>query len=261
MKMKILLVLTLSASSFVFAQSRFDGTWEMKMDTIELSGPPEEYLLKDGMYHCLTCVPKVDIEADGTDRKVTGHAYFDTLSVRILDANSVEFVNKKDGKPMFAATETVSADGKTMIEEFSETPSLQPVTGHATFTRVNNGPDGSHRLSGSWQMRTIRNIASTGPTTTYQTTKAGLKESAGTTSFDAKFDGNDYPLIGDPAHGTVSLRRINEDTIEQTDKQDGKVVRVTRMTVSTDGTSMKVEVTSKERAGDSTMIYTARKQP
>lgn len=259
--MRILLVLLLLAPSFVLAQSRFDGTWEMRMETIELSGPPEEYLLKDGMYHCLTCAPRVDIKADGTDEKVTGHPYFDTLSVQVVDANSVRFVSKKDGKSTFTATETVSPDGKTMIEEFSETPTLQRVTGHANFIRVSSGPAGSHPLSGSWRMQTIRNVSSSGPTTTYQSTKDGLKGSAGGRSFDAKFDGKDYPLIGDPAHSTVSLRRVNEDTIEQTDKQGGRVIRVSRMTVSKDGKSMKVEVHSKERGEDSTMIYTAQKQP
>jgi hypothetical protein len=233
----------------------------MKMDTIELSGPPEEYLVKEGTYHCFTCAPKVDIKADGKDQKVTGHPYFDTLSVQVVDANSVQFVSKKDGKPTFTATETVSPDGNTMIEEFSEAPALQRVTGHASFTRVSRGPADSHPLSGSWRMRTIRNVSSSGPTTTYQSTKDGLKGSAGNTSFDAKFDRKDYPLIGDPGHGTVSLRRVDEDTIEQTDKQDGRVVRMTRMTVSKDGKSMKVEVHSKERGEDSTMMYTAQKQP
>ena len=27
-------------TSAVFAQSRFDGTWEIKMDTLQFSGPP-----------------------------------------------------------------------------------------------------------------------------------------------------------------------------------------------------------------------------
>jgi len=258
--MKSLLILLLLGPPSLFAQSRFDGTWEMKMETIQLSGPPEEYLLQDGMYHCLTCVPKVDVKADGSDQKVAGHPYFDTIAVRIVDANSVEFLNKKDGKPTFMATETVARDGKTMVEEFSETPTEQKVTGHATFVRISSGPAGSHALSGSWEMRTIRNLGSVGPTTTYQSTKDGLRESVGSASFDAKFDGKDYPIIGDPAHGTVSLKRIDENTIEQTDKQVGKVIRVTRMTVSPDGKSMQVESTSTQRGKESTMTYTAEKQ-
>ncbi len=69
-------------------------------------------------------------------------------------------------------------------------------------------------------------------------------------------------MQGEPDH-TVSMRRVDDDTIEQTEKQDGKVFRVTRMTVSKDGRSMRVEdtdkPTDKQRGG--TMTYTAEKVP
>jgi hypothetical protein len=52
--MKILLCVLPLLCPLLSAQSRFNGTWEMKMDTIRLSGPPEEYLLQNGMYHCLS---------------------------------------------------------------------------------------------------------------------------------------------------------------------------------------------------------------
>lgn len=100
--MKNLLVLLLFASSPLFAQGRFDGTWEMKMDSLEFSGTPEEYLLNEGMFHCLSCVPKVDVRTDGSDQKVTGRPNADTMSVRVVDPSSVEFIFKKEGKPTFA---------------------------------------------------------------------------------------------------------------------------------------------------------------
>jgi hypothetical protein len=36
-------------------------------------------------------------------------------------------------------------------------------------------------------------------------------------SYDAKFDGKDDPIQGDPGHTMVSLKRIGNDTIEETD--------------------------------------------
>jgi hypothetical protein len=249
-------------SSLLFAQDRFDGTWEMKMDTLRFSRAPEEYLLNEGMYHCLSCVPKVDVKADGNDQKVTGNPRFDTISVRVVGPSSVEFSYKKDGKPTFACTETVSPNGNTKVEEFTETPTSQRVTGRALFSRTSKGPTGSHALSGSWEMRTIKNVSGTGPTTTYQHTKDGLKVSAGGTTLDIKFDGRDYPVQGEP-HSTVSLKRVNRDTIEQTEKQDGEVFRIIRMTISKDGKSMNVvdtdKQTDKQRGG--TMTYTAEKRP
>ena len=260
--MKNLLALFLFLASIMFAQSRFDGTWEMKMDTLQFSRAPEEYLLNEGTYRCLSCVPELEVKADGNDHKVLGNPRFDTISVRIVDPRSVEFSYKKEGKPTFACTETVSPDGNAKVEEFTETPTSRRVTGHATFTRVSKGPTGAHALSGSWQMRTIKNVTGAGPTATYQSTKDGLKVSAGGTTLEARFDGRDYPVQGEPDH-TVSMSRVDDDTIEQTEKQAGKVFRITRMTASRDGKSMTVEdtdkPTDKQRGG--TMRYTAEKVP
>jgi hypothetical protein len=47
--------------------------------------------------------------------------------------------------------------------------------------------------------------------------------------------------------------------MEQTEKQDGEVFRIIRMTVSKDGKSMNVVDTDKQRGG--TMTYTAEKRP
>ena len=77
-------------------------------------------------------------------------------------------------------------------------------------------------------------------------------------SYDAKFDGKDYPTQGDPGHTMVSLKRIGARTIEETDKRDGKVVGVYRMTVSSDGKSIDVEYTNKERG--TTTTFTMEKQ-
>jgi hypothetical protein len=256
--MRTLFALLLLAPSFLFAQSRFDGTWQMKMDTLEFSGTPEEYLLEKGMYHCLTCAPRVDVKADGTNQRVTGH-YFDTIAVRVINHGSVEFIQKKGGKTTFAVIETVSADGQTMTEAFTNTMGAETVTGKAGFTRVSKAPPGSHALSGKWQMQTVRNSTRAGTLTTYKSIAGGLTISDGSQSYDVKFDGRDYPASWDAAHATVSLKVIDDRTIEETDKQDGKVAVVTLMTVSKDGKSMRVESVDKLR--DSTMTYTAEKQP
>jgi hypothetical protein len=113
-----LLAILLLMQSWSFAQSRFDGTWQMKMDTLEFSGPSEEYLFVDGMYHCKSCIPKVDVKTDGVDYPVAGYNY-DTLAVQILDDRAIKFTMKKSGKPYFECIETVSPDGREMTEDFA----------------------------------------------------------------------------------------------------------------------------------------------
>ena len=74
----------------------------------------------------------------------------------------------------------------------------------------------------------------------------------------AKLDGKDYPAKGDPGTTSVSLRKVDANTIEETGKRNGKVIGISRMTVQPDGKTMKVEY-QDELTGDS-MTYMAKKQ-
>jgi hypothetical protein len=57
----------------------------------------------------------------------------------------------------------------------------------------------------------------------------------------------------------VSLKRIDANTIEETDRRGGKVTDVIRSTVSADGKSMSVVDTMPTRG--TTASYTMVKQP
>ncbi len=87
--------------------------------------------------------------------------------MKIVDANTVNFAFKKDGKPAAASVEIVSRDGPTMTEEFSNTMETEKVIGTAGFTRVSAGPPGAHALSGQWRMDTVRNSTTAGTLTTF----------------------------------------------------------------------------------------------
>lgn len=72
--------------------------------------------------------------------------------------------------------------------------------------RVAKGPAGSHALSGSWRGEKI-DLSKSGLTVTYQTTTDGLKMSSlQGDSYDAKFDGKDYPINGDAGQTMVALK-------------------------------------------------------
>jgi hypothetical protein len=56
----------------------------------------------------------------------------------------------------------------------------------------------------------------------------------------------------------VSVKRIDENTIEETDKRDGKIVEVTRFTGSADGKTMTVSMENK--VYQTTRQFVAHKQ-
>ena len=52
-----------------------------------------------------------------------------------------------------------------------------------------------------------------------------------------KFDGKDYPLTGDPTADMRSYKKVNDHTLDLTNKKDGKVVVTGSIVVSKDGKS------------------------
>src|ERR1035441_2650251 len=62
-----LLIASLLMPAMAMAQSVFDGTWKVDLKTAKFPTKPDVYLLQDGMYHCKTCVPSVDVKADRSE--------------------------------------------------------------------------------------------------------------------------------------------------------------------------------------------------
>ena len=241
------------------AQSPFDGTWRTNMAQTKLSPKPNEFYLSQGWYHCTSCNPKIDAKADGTDQPVTGQSY-DTISVRDSDSKSLSFTTQKGGKVDFEQTRTVSADGKTLVVKTTSHPmnSDQTVTAEATAKRIGALPTGVHATSGSWQLTKVEQ-SENGLLSTFKTKGDELSMSSPTgESFTAKIDGKDYPVKGAYTFNAVSLKRVDARTLEETDKRDGTVYEVSKMTVSPDGKKMTVVSTNK--LTDRTTTYTADKK-
>ncbi|HEV2486941.1 MAG TPA: hypothetical protein VGT08_15540 [Terracidiphilus sp.] len=252
-------VVTLWAPASSFAQNPFDGTWRVNFSQSKLSPKPNVFYLSQGWYHCVSCNPAFDVKADGEDQAVTGQNY-DTISVREVDAKSTASVTKKGGAIESEQTRTVSSDGKTLtVKTIGHPAGGGPVvTTEVTATRVGIAPSGVHATSGSWKISKIQQ-SDNGLLTTFKTNGDELTMSTPTgETYTAKLDGNDYPAKGAYSYDSVSLKRIDKNTIEETDKKNGAAVHVLKMSVSSDGKKMTVVETNK--VTDRTSTYIAVKQ-
>ncbi|HEV7218120.1 MAG TPA: hypothetical protein VGN39_04540 [Terriglobales bacterium] len=255
------LLMSLLTPVLASAQSTLDGTWKADLNKAQLSKKPDVYLLRNGMYECKTCVPAIKIKADGEDQSVTGHPYFDTVSIKVVDDHSIEETDKKNGKTVTTSKTVVSDDGKTAGFEFSDSSATNadPVTGKGQMVLVAKGPAGSHAVSGSWRTTKLENFSDNGLTITFKTEGDSLTMSTPTgQTYTAKLDGTDAPYKGDPGTSSVSVKRISKNTVEETDKRDGKVITVLRMTVAPSGKTMTVVVNDKLRG--TTSQFVAEKQ-
>src|SRR6266849_1013621 len=263
--MKKLLVLGLLAALLfslpALAQNAFDGTWKFNLSDARFPKKPDVYVLQDGMYHCKTCAPPIDVKADGEDHPVSGHPYYDSVSIKIVDDRTIEEVDKKNGKTVATSKTVVSQDGKTANFEFTDSSNTNadPVTGKGTVTQVAKGPAGSHAVSGSWVTSKLDTLSDNGLMVTFKVEGDSLSMTNPTgQSYVAKLDGTDAPYKGDPGITSVSVKSVGKNTIEETDKRDGKVINIARMTVGSDGKTMTLKVEDKLRGSNSQ--FTATKQ-
>jgi hypothetical protein len=263
MKRFLLTSFILLSPGLVMAQSPFDGTWIAKPGDAQLPQHPEVYSLHDGMYECENCMPKIKAKADGKDYPLAGTPYCNTIAVRVVDDHTVQITEKMKDKVVYEELDKVSDDGNTLHQDVTDSaaPNGEPVKAEETFRRVgaSAGATGIHAISGSWQVEKIKFNSDNGATVTYHSTANGMQASnPGGEGYDAKFDGKEYPVQGDPTHSTVSLRKIDDHTIVETDRQDGNVHYFLRMTVSPDGKTMRVTETDTERG--TKLSYTLEKK-
>ena len=245
--------------TLAMAQSPFDGTWRIDMNKIDFPKKPNVCLLDKGMYECKSCVPPIKVKADGTDQAVTGHPYYDSVAIKVVNDHEMEETDKKNGKVVATSNSTVSSDGNTLMFTFSDSSNTNgaPVTGKGEATRVAKGPAGSNAISGSWRTSKMEGLSDNGITWTYKINGDELTMNSQTgQSYVAKLNGTDAPMKGDPGVTSVSVKMLGKDTLEETDKRDGKVIGIFKMTVAADGKTAKAVFDDKQQKRTTEFVAT-----
>lgn len=223
----------------VSAQSAFQGTWRPDPQKPSPNAKPDTVALINGEYACQSCSPAYKVVADGRDHAVAGSPYYDNLSVSIVDGRTIIRTAKKDGKTIAEIKDVVSADGTSKTSTQTVTGMMpQPVELTSTYSRVAAGAKASHAVSGQW--REIQtDLTHHDEDTTYKVSgnKLTMSDRMGR-SFSATLDGADAPYSGDSSFTSVSIKKIDKNTIEESDKKDGKVVQINRWSIDPDGTTI-----------------------
>ena len=243
-----------------YAQSPFDGTWKINLDKAHLPTKPNVYVLSDGIYQCRSCKPAYRVKADGADHAVTGHPYYDTVAISVVNDNTIKETNKKAGKVVSTSTTTVAPDGNSLTFEFSDSSSsnAEPVTGTGSATRVAKGPPNSAPISGSWRTTSFKSISDNGLTFTYKVEGDTLTMTTPRSKLHGKNGWNRSPVKGDPGVTSVSVKKRGDNGVVESDSRNGVVISTSTSTVATDGRSMTIAV--EDKLHGSTMLLLAEKQ-
>jgi hypothetical protein len=207
----------------VSGSSVFDGTWRPDPQRPGPDLPPEDLLLSDGVYACTGCEPPYRIPADGRDHPVAGSARFDTVAITVLDDATVRRVLRKGGEVVVDAITVIDAAGnsKTETQSIADRPP-RPFRFAISSQRTGPRPAGGHALSGRWRIDQM-DLVDHQEDTRYRIVDGVLSMADGFgRSFDARLDGTPAPYWGDARYTSVSVRSIDETTIEERDL-DGDV--------------------------------------
>ncbi|HEX7930401.1 MAG TPA: hypothetical protein VF470_05795 [Sphingomicrobium sp.] len=213
------------------------GTWKTDRESVKFEQKPDEYLLKDGSYSCNTCIPPLTTPADGQFHPVKDRPYYDSMSVKVVDANTVEFHRKKGDKEIGSSVITVAADGKTGTAKFQDATVTPPVNGQTTLNRVGAAPAGAHAISGQWIPEKVNEYSDEALSATYKVEGNKVSWSGQGQSYEAEIGGPAVPITGDIGGTTVQVSSEG-GALKETYTRDGKVVNEAVTTVSADGKSI-----------------------
>jgi len=218
-------------------QLPFTGTWRLRAPAI--TGQVVRGEVSKGVYTCSPCADPVNnMPVDGADHPVANSP--DTYNIRAVGATGIELVRKSKGKIVARTIRIASDDGQRLdVLQLQDLPNGDVVWRLTKLERVGGPVAGAHPVSGSWKQVSMDHSSNSLPEFSYEQTADGLKlmdlRPTASAIYDAKFDGKDYPADDGM---TVSLRRIDDRTIEESWKQKGVEQTRARMVISADGKTL-----------------------
>jgi hypothetical protein len=124
---------------------------------------------------------------------------------------------------------------------------------------------------GTWKLNEAKSKVSPGTQTNHTVAYAAAGDSVKVTvdgvdaagkpahnEWTGKFDGKDYPVVGDPNSDVRSYKRVDDRTLEFAAKKGANVVMTGRVAVSADGKTRTVTITGTDAKGakvSSTAVY------
>ena len=169
------------------------------------------------------------IAVDGTDQ--TG-GYGTMLAVTVEGPDRWKVVRKKDGRMLLTANWKLSQDSNSLTDNYTEFgQNGSPSTTNYLYKRTAGGSG----FAGTWESTMPIDEAYVLQIRPYEKDGLSFIKSSDKVTQNVKFDGKDYPIEGTSIRGlTSSVRRVDERTLEITDKIEGKILRTEHIELSPD---------------------------
>jgi hypothetical protein len=246
---QLLLVVCLMSSAWA-ANDAFPGKWKVNPSKSKLNDEMKVEPVGANRYTLTFGPGQVDtVAADGTDQPALSGS---TLSITVTGPNSWEVVRKMKGRMLIRAEWTLSEDGKTLHDAFTQylpdgmTLFSQSLPNGSTLflPYVYERSGGNSGFAGTWDSESAKVKA--GIELEIQPNGGGglsFKRSDEETVYRFKLDGHDHPDVdssGADKSAAYSGSRVNARSLEIAYKSKGKIASTRQIELSLDLKSLTV---------------------
>jgi hypothetical protein len=237
-------VVCLAIGTLWAADDPFVGKWKVNPSKSTLNDEMKVEVAGANKFTFTFGPGQVDtIVADGSDQPALSGT---TFSVTVKGLNSWEVVRKMKGRTLLRAQWTLSEDGKTLNDAFTQyLPSGTKLFGDPLpdgstlfLPYVYERTAGNSGFPGTWDSESAKVKAGMElQVEPYESDGLSFKRSDEEMVKKIKLDGNDYPDLDAKGadKGTAhSGRRVNERSLEITNKSKGKITGTLQVELSTD---------------------------
>jgi hypothetical protein len=240
----------LAMSTLWTANDPFVGKWKLDVSRtkvvdqmrVEPAGPNTYAFRFEGG-------PTETIVADGTDQPGLQGT---TLSATIVDSRTWTIVRKQGGQTIITAHWTLSADARTLRDNFT---GAQADGAMATTDYLYRRTSGSGGVTGTWESTDViplsyeLQIRAVGD----HQLSFGLPTAAAAKS--VTFDGKDHAVPGPVGSASASGWRSAERVLEMTDRIGGKVVDTRTYRLSGDGRTMTLTLRKTDETRANVLVF------
>jgi hypothetical protein len=237
-------VVCLAIGTLWAADDPFVGKWKVNPSKSKLYDEIKVEAAGANKYTFTFGPGQVDtVVADGSDQPALSGT---TFSITVKGPNNWEVVRKLKGRTLLKAQWTLSEDGRTLNDAFTQylpdgtTLFGEPLPNGSTLflPYVYDRTAGNSGFLGTWDSESAK--VKTGMELQIQSSEGdglSFKRSDEETVKKIKLDGNDYPDL-DPKGGdkgtASSGRRVNERSLEITHRSKGKITGTSQIELSPD---------------------------
>jgi hypothetical protein len=251
--LRFVLVACVAAGALFAANDPFLGEWKLNPSKSKLidvmkveSVAGNKYAFDFGGDSAET------IAVDGTDQPGLAGT---TLSVTIEGPDSWRVVRKKDGHILLTGIWKLSKDGNRLKDDYTE---FGQDGSSSNVKYVYQRTAGTSGFAGTWEGTSeTMSAAIVLKVQAYEGDGLSFVNAAEGQTTNVKFDGKDYPKAGANvgAGSTCSARRVNADTLEMTDKLNGKITDTREIKLSADRKTLTMTIRIPGRREPDILIF------